>query len=321
MLYFLMRRSKSSKILLRDIFRGRFLSFVCTPLDQCNMDKQVYLAGSLLPSELIIIILKYVYIEDSHKYLTHLSSGESASQPLETPREQLKKLRLEGRAFCDAVTPSIFNSLHIHASALSITRAELVSQSYLSIYVQEIVCHEGSFFGQSSNQKDFSRILYSHARRQDYPWQRSDLVVKEHQLFSNYLEEVKAASLFQEINVNDYYRMAFHRICQNSPNLKTFVIMPYLNEWADPETSSYTLRLTGWAYLPTTTQWPTCQWFLEVMQDFEPEILNLALFHNKLSSMYVARSQNAAGSNSMTKLRKLKIGPSYDPKCVKSQLE
>ena len=66
MLYFLMRRSKSSKILLRDIFRGRFLSFVCTPLDQCNMDKQVYLAGSLLPSELIIIILKYVYIEDSH---------------------------------------------------------------------------------------------------------------------------------------------------------------------------------------------------------------------------------------------------------------
>src|SRR3954463_10203462 len=98
-------------------------------------------SGPRLPHELIVSILQYVYADDPSEYLVHMGTGEPERLPLESKRERLKKLRLEGSAFRDAVTPAIFASIHLHASDLSIARAESIATSNLANYVKEIVYH------------------------------------------------------------------------------------------------------------------------------------------------------------------------------------
>lgn len=174
-------------------------------LSSCNVQ---------LPPELIITILRHAFIGDTTTYLTSRGIGEVGCPPPSSTRERLKQIRLEGRVFHDAVTPLVFATIHIHASQLSITRAENIACSRLNTHVREIVHHCGTFQHSMTQRQTFLRILGSHQRRQDYPKQLKDADKEE--FYQNFLQEVEAAGEFE--NAGGFSDYDYQRLVDKLPN-------------------------------------------------------------------------------------------------------
>ena len=284
-----------------------------------------------LPIELQVMILRVALVPDPAEYLTYLSDGEPAHVPLETKREQLKHTRLISHAFHDAVTPAVFASIHLHASSLSIKRAENIAGSQLAGHVIEIVHHCGSFADRNTDQKLFFSTLASGRRRGDYParLKKADKDI----LYQNHLAECDAARHFPGKVSLDLQRDSFLRLVEKLPNLRTYLTLPYHNEWHDPETSAYTLKRMGLPYLPQCNGKDSIlHVFMTSMMEFAPYALNLSLFPNEALEWLIAPTESegregAIRSRSglrfgvkstvdkqLDRLTWLKIGPTYNAK-------
>lgn len=287
-----------------------------------------------LPPELQTIILQHAFTNDASEYLTYLSDGEPERAPLESKRERLKPIRLLGRVFHDAVTHAVFASIHIHASDLSLARAENIANSRLAGHVKEIVYHEGSFANRNRDQVLFFSTLASNRRRQDYPVHLKE--ADRDKLYVNFVQEVEAATAFPIGKGGGFLNYQTCELTKKLPHLLTFVVLPYHDEWHDPETSAYTLRRTGLSYLPQVNSHSSDiqendEKFIRSMAGFQPRRLNMSLFpiSNLCPIVRPPREwiQNRTKqSNSMVdpvfewaeknflELRHLKIGPAYGAK-------
>lgn len=277
------------------------------------------------PLELVTIILRYALIDDPALYSTYLGNGEPERTPLTSARERLKQLRLEGHAFCDAVTPAVFASIHLHASSLSMKRAESIANSRLATHVKEIVHHQGTFAGWNEDRQRFLNALASYQRRQDYP---AELRTADREAFyENFLEERKAAKDFAK--GGGFRTYPFQVLGEKLPKCKTFVSLPYNDEWHDPETSAYTLRRTGFSYLPMpgVADLVESHWFTSAITTIRPLCLNLSIFPcdaaYALLRQVTERHHDSThdNTNSLTyakdrfsRLEDLKLGPAYGAK-------
>lgn len=278
-----------------------------------------------LPYELVIRILRYAFTDDPTQYLTHLGNGEHERRPCISARERLKPLRLEGHVFCDAVTPAVFASVHLHACRLSMIRAERIADSRLAIHVKEIVHHQGTFAGRNRDHKLFLSTLASHRQRQDYPNELRD--ADRDKFYQAFLEEVEAGEQFEKAGAFQHYPL--QSLVTRLPNCRTFVSLPYHDEWHDPETSAYTLRRTGLSYLPMSrsTTFHSYHRFTSAIRIFRPQCLNLSLFlceaihalvgpmeGAQQASSYSASARLSCAKERFRKLEALKLGPVYGAK-------
>ncbi|KAJ9658010.1 hypothetical protein H2198_003979 [Neophaeococcomyces mojaviensis] len=275
---------------------------------------------SRLPHELQLIILRLVFINDPTEYLTYLGDGEADILPLDSKREQLKRVRCMNRIFCDAVNPAVFASIHISASRASLRRARNIAESSFAGYVREIVYHDGTFVHQNPNPKQFLSTLASHRRRQDYPAELKGLNGKE--LHVHYLEEIEEAKLFE-----GFRSPQMNNIFRSLPNLVTIVCKTYHNEWNDPETSAYTLRRTGLSYLPlgNPITYSYIVDFLKTSRAYNIRALNLSLFPPAALGHLVSYDYHATSADSgkerttalshlkawLKELRYLKLGTNH----------
>jgi len=279
-----------------------------------------------LPHELVIIILRYALSLDVSQYLTHLGDGEAEKSPISAVRERLKPLRLEGRAFCDAVTPAVFASIHLHGSHLSTRRAEDLAASRLGVHVKEVIHHQGTFAGRNRDRKLFQSTLASHRRRQDYPEELK--AADGDQFYINLIEEIQAAERF--LRAGGWQTYPFEPLVSRLQNCRTFVSVPYHDEWHDPETSAYTLKRTGLAYLPMSprsSSFHSSHRFTSSMTILRPRSLDLSLFMCEAVHALVGPMDGALQTSSFSKssrlacakerydrLKDLKIGPAYGAK-------
>lgn len=264
-----------------------------------------------LPYEIQLLILRYVYEPDSKTYLTYLNPSPGIHYHEQGPfgalRESLKPTRLISRLFHDAVTPCIFASIHLHASELSLQRAECIANSSLRQHVREIVHYEGTFAGANPDRWHFLSVLTSHRRRRDYPKDRK--FPADGELYDNYLQEI-AASGEPDIFTTDRMTALLSKL----PKCVTFSTLKYSTEWGDVLTSAYTLRHTGLSYLPKPTLEPTNSnqlSFISSMAQWNPRMLNLTNFsYSSLCTLLYALpdSQSNVGHNWAGKLTYLKLG-------------
>lgn len=279
---------------------------------------------SSLPLELQVMILQLALIDDPSEYLTYLGDGEAERLPLESKREQLKRIRLMGRAFCEAVNPAVFASIHISASRSSLQRAENIANSSFAGYVREIVYHEGGFADRNTDLKLFLSTLASHRRRQDYPIHLKK--IKGTDLHANFLAEIDEAQSFEGFNTPRWTA-----ILHNLPNLETYVCLPYNNEWHDPETSAYTLRRVGLSYLPME-HFPVTHRTLDLIvanRSIKIKELNLSLFPSFARGYLVSYHPSTLSISPkddnedttltnlrswLQNLRHLKVGADHSPK-------
>lgn len=263
-----------------------------------------------LPYEIQLLILRHVYEPEPKIHLTYLSTSPGVHYyepgPIGAVREWLKPIRLISRLFHDAVTPLIFASIHLHASELSLQRAENIANSPLAYHVREIVHYEGTFAGANPDKKRFSSVLTSHRRRRDYPKDYSFSSVEE--LYENYLQEI-AAGRGQNIFTSD--RMI--ALLQKLPRCITFSTLKYGTEWGDPLTSAYTLRRTGLSYppMPTESTGLSHSSFVSSMAQWSPRLLNLANFSDSSLHTFLKLlpdSKSEIGHNWAAQLTYLKLG-------------
>lgn len=282
-------------------------------------------APAQLPFELVITILRYAFTDDPTLYLTHLGNGEPERAPCNSARERLKQLRLEGHVFSDAVTPAVFASVHLHACHISMTRAERIADSRLATYVKEIVHHQGTFAGRNRDRQLFLSTLASHRRRQDYPSELRN--ADKDKFYKIFLEEIEAAERFEKAGAFQNY--PFASLVTRLPNCRTFVSLPYHDEWHDPETSAYTLRRTGLSYLPMSrsTTFHSSHRFTSGIRIFRPRSLNLSLFlcdaihalvgpmeGAQQASSYSASARLSCAKDRFGQLEDLRLGPAYGAK-------